>query len=125
MDILAPAGTIESFHAAVESGADAVYLGLKGLNARAYAKNFTLKELALLLPYARKKGVKIHIALNSLTKESELRQLVRTLAALNELGPDAVIIQDLGIYHLIKSYFPRLVSSSRKGRREKGSWAMR
>lgn len=109
MDILAPAGTIESFHAAVESGADAVYLGLKGLNARAYAKNFTLKELALLLPYARKKGVKIHIALNSLTKESELRQLVRTLAALNELGPDAVIIQDLGIYHLIKSYFPRLV----------------
>ena len=60
MDPLAPAGTIESFYAAVENGANAVYLGLKNLSARAYAKNFTLKELALLLPYARQKRVKIN-----------------------------------------------------------------
>ncbi len=108
MDLLAPAGTVESFYAAVENGADAVYLGLKNFSARAYAKNFTVRELALLLPYARKKKVKINIALNSLTKESELPEAIRTLATINELRPDAVIIQDLGIYHLIKSHFPRL-----------------
>lgn len=108
MDLLAPAGTIESFYAAIENGADAVYVGLKNFSARAYAKNFTPAELALLLPYARKKGVKINIALNALAKESELPETVRTLAILNELQPDAVIIQDIGMYHLITSHFSRL-----------------
>jgi putative protease len=108
MDLLAPAGTVESFYAAVENGADAIYLGLKNFSARAYAKNFTVKELALLLHYARKKKVKVNIALNSLTKESELPEAVHTLAVINELRPNAVIVQDLGIYHLTKSHFPRL-----------------
>ncbi|MFH1076238.1 MAG: peptidase U32 family protein [Pseudomonadota bacterium] len=108
MELLAPAGSIEAFHAALENGADAVYLGLKSYNARAYAKNFTIKDLQWLLAYSQTKKVKIYIALNSLIRESEIPQLVRLLSALDQIQPEAVIIQDLGIYHLIKSHFPRL-----------------
>ena len=64
-ELLAPAGNIESFFAAVQSGADAVYLGLKKFSARATASNFSLEDLATLIPFAHKRGVRIYTALNS------------------------------------------------------------
>ncbi|MBW1953056.1 MAG: U32 family peptidase, partial [Deltaproteobacteria bacterium] len=108
MELLAPAGNLESFFAALEQGADAVYVGLKALSARAYATNFTLKELSSLVTICRQQGRKLYVALNSLVKEGERAELLDTLAALNDIRPDALIIQDLGVHYLVRHHFPRL-----------------
>lgn len=107
-ELLAPAGNLETFFSAYDMGADAVYLGLRSFSARARAKNFSLKELATLMPYAHSMGKKVYVALNTIVKETELSQMIDTLAAFSQLGVDAVIIQDLGIYYLAKTYFPEL-----------------
>ena len=107
-ELLAPVGSIESFWAAIEAGADAIYLSPKKLNARAYGKNFTLKEIADLKQTARKHGVRLYVALNSLMKESEILDCIEILSILNEIQPDALIIQDLGILHIAKKFFPNL-----------------
>lgn len=107
-ELLAPAGNIESFFSAVENGADAVYLGLKKFSARATAANFTLEELATLIPFARKRGVRIYTALNSIIAASEIPELLDTLHALSSLNPDALIVQDAGVFLLAQRYFPRL-----------------
>ena len=78
-ELLAPAGSLESFHAAIEAGADALYLGLNEFNARIRAKNFSIKTLSYLVPYAHKKNIKIHIALNTLVKQSELKSITDIL----------------------------------------------
>lgn len=70
-ELLAPAGDKDSFLTAINSGADAIYLGLQKFNARARAKNFTLDELRELVPYAQSKGVKVLVTLNILLKETE------------------------------------------------------
>lgn len=108
MELLAPAGTIESFFAALENGADAFYVGLKAFSARAYAHNFTLTELSSLRAITRQQGRKLYVALNALVKEREREELLDTLAGLNEIGPDALIIQDLGVYYVVRQHFPRL-----------------
>lgn len=108
LELLAPAGSIETFFAALDNGADAVYVGLKALSARAYAANFSLAEVSSLVQVCRQRGRKIYIALNSLLKEGERRELLETLAALRQMGPDALIIQDLGVYHLARRHFPDL-----------------
>lgn len=107
-ELLAPAGHVEAFHAAVENGADAVYLGLKKLSARASATNFSLDELAHLVPYARGKGVAIHVALNSLVTASETAEALDLLQALSDLRVDAVIVQDAAVFHLASRFFPEL-----------------
>ncbi len=107
-ELLAPAGSKESFWAAIEAGANAIYLSPKKLNARAYGKNFTIQEIADLKQTANKREVKLYIALNSLMKESEIAECVELLALLNEIQPDALIIQDLGILHIAKRFFPDL-----------------
>lgn len=103
-----PAGHAEAFHAALEGGADAVYLGMKEFNARERAFNFNPHQLKALLGIAGRQGVKVYVTLNTLIKNQELSQLLDTLHLLESLGPDAVIIQDWGVYHLAKKYFPRL-----------------
>jgi len=108
-ELLAPAGSIDAFHAAVEAGADAVYLGLTGNNARLRAKNFTMKTLSYIIPYARKRSVKVQVALNTLLKQHELMPMLDTLFQLDQLGVDAVILQDVGLARVIQQYFPRLV----------------
>lgn len=108
IELLAPVGHIESFFAALENGADAVYLGLKQLSARASATNFTLPELASLLPYAHRQHIKIHIALNSLITASEVPETLDLLQALADLAVDAVIVQDPGLFYLSRHYFPDL-----------------
>lgn len=108
-ELLAPAGSLESFHAAIEAGADAVYLGLNEYNARLRAKNISMKTLSYLVPFAHKKDIKIHVALNTLVKQNELKDVIDILYQLEQIGVDAVIIQDLGVADIAQRYFPKLV----------------
>jgi len=107
-ELLAPAGNVESFFAAVENGADSVYLGLKKFSARATAANFTLEELSTLIPFAHKRNVRVYAALNSLIAAGEIREILDFLYALTGLGVDALIVQDAGIFFLARRYFPGL-----------------
>lgn len=106
--MLAPAGQVESFWAAVENGADAVYLGLKQLSARASATNFSLEELALLLPFAHKRKVSIYVAVNSLLTAVDFPRILDLLQSLADLKVDALIVQDPGIFFLARQFFPSL-----------------
>lgn len=108
MEILAPAGSKESFITAVEAGADAVYCGLKEFSARSKAGNFYPDELASFTEYAHKKNVKVYVAFNTLVKEAELKKAVRLMSAVSQTGADAVIIQDFGIANMVKNHFPEL-----------------
>ena len=107
-ELLAPAGNIESFFAAIQSGADAVYLGLKKFSARATASNFSLEDLATLIPFAHKRGIRIYAALNSQIVSGEIPEVLDTLSALSSLKPDGLIVQDAGIFHLVRRWFPSL-----------------
>ncbi|MFA6497868.1 MAG: peptidase U32 family protein [Desulfurivibrionaceae bacterium] len=107
-ELLAPVGSLESFFAALENGADAVYCGLKDFSARAKAKNFTLGEVEKMATLAHQQHRQLYVALNTLIKEKELPQLVGTLADLAGIGIDGLIIQDLGVWHLAKKHFPQL-----------------
>ncbi len=107
-ELLAPAGSLASFFAALENGADAVYCGLTEFSARAKAKNFSLVEVEQLVRCTRGQGRRLYVALNTLVKEKELPRLVETLAALAAIRVDGVIIQDLGVWRLIRDHFPEL-----------------
>jgi putative protease len=107
-ELLAPAGNLLSAIVAFESGADAVYVGLGKFNARERAENFTLEDLSKLINYARQNEKRVYVAFNTLIKESELRAAAESLADIAELGPDAVIVQDLGIVHLLREFFPQI-----------------
>ena len=107
-EILAPAGSLETFFAALDSGADAVYLGLKDFSARAKAKNFSLTDLEQMVAYAHHDQRKVYLALNTLIKEAELPRLVEVLAAVEAMGIDAVILQDMAVWRLAREHFPGL-----------------
>ena len=107
-ELLAPVGSLESFFAALENGADAVYCGLKEFSARAKAKNFTLPEVEKMVIHAHRQHRRLYIALNTLIKEKELPQLVGILADLAGIGIDGLIIQDLGVWRLARNHFPQL-----------------
>ena len=108
MELLAPAGTIENFHAALEAGADAVYVGAPGFNARNLARDLRLEEIGAMIRFCRDHGKKLYVAANSLVLERELPLVAETLAQLEFLMPDALIVQDLGLIRLIRRYFPHL-----------------
>ncbi|MEW6595240.1 MAG: U32 family peptidase [Thermodesulfobacteriota bacterium] len=107
-ELLAPAGSIEAFFAALEFGADAVYCGLKEFSARAKAKNFTLAELGRLTAYSHQHSKRLYLALNTLVKEAELPKLIDTLAELAAMGIDGLIIQDLGVWRLCRRHYPQV-----------------
>ncbi|MDH3973721.1 MAG: U32 family peptidase [Deltaproteobacteria bacterium] len=107
-ELLAPAGSIEAFFAAIDSGADALYAGLKSFSARGRARNFSIADLEKVIPYAHSRDKKVYIALNTILKEGELEKVIYDLSALSCLGADAVIIQDLGLYRILRTYFPDL-----------------
>ncbi len=105
-ELLSPAGSLEAFFAAMEKGADAVYAGLSEFSARARAKNFTLPLMERAVGYAHSKGKRVYVTLNTLVKEGELPVLVEALAALEEMGADGVIVQDLAVARLVRRHFP-------------------
>lgn len=107
-ELLAPAGSLEAFFAAMDSGADAVYVGLRDFSARARAKNFTPHQLEQMLAYAHAHNRRVYVTLNTLIKEQELPQVVDTLAALAGMGADGVIVQDLAVARLARHHFPAL-----------------
>ena len=107
-ELLAPAGNIESFFAALENGADAVYVGYRQFNARALAANFTLEDIARLHEYGCKHGVKLYVALNAAVREEEIEEIVHTLSGLSQVEPDGLIIQDGSIARLCRLHFPKL-----------------
>ena len=108
MELLAPAGSLEAFEAAVAAGADAVYIGAPGANARALARDFTPAELAAMIEYAHRRQVKVYAAMNSLIREEELGAAAATVELLAGLKIDALIIQDLGLYALCRRFFQQL-----------------
>ena len=107
-ELLAPAGNIEAFYAAVEAGADAVYLGLSGgaSNARVNAQNFTLDEVQAVVPYAHGHGVKVYLTLNTLAYDSELPALLSLAREAWEAGVDAFIVADTGLASLLSRELP-------------------
>lgn len=107
-EILSPAGSLESFFAAMEKGADAVYAGLDAFSARAKAKNFTLDQMGKITAYAHSLGRRVYVTVNTLIKEKELPLLVDILAALSEMRTDGVILQDMAVYRLVRDYFPNI-----------------
>ena len=108
VELLAPAGNSENFLAAMDAGADAVYVGAPGFNARNLARELRLEEIAAMIAYCRERGKKLYIAANSLVLERELPAVINSLAFLQELEPDGLIVQDPGIVHLVSQYFPDL-----------------
>lgn len=106
IEILAPVGGAEQLVAAVRSGADAVYFGASSFNARRNADNFTDEEFIGAVRYCRERGVKAYITLNTLIKDSETDELMKTLALIAKSGADAVIIQDMGVLDRVKKSCP-------------------
>lgn len=107
-EILAPAGSLEALRAAVNCGADAVYLGAKALNARRNAGNFDDEELAEAVRYAHLHGAKIFQTLNIVMFDSEVDELLRAAETAAKLGVDAAIVQDWGVLSLLKRTVPEL-----------------
>ncbi len=107
-ELLAPVGNFETFMAAIDAGADAVYLGLKKFSARARAENFTFSDVELMTLYAHQRDVKLYVALNTLIRNDELDEIYRTLEELSRIGIDAVIVQDLGLVNILRRDFSEL-----------------
>ena len=128
VELLAPAGDFQTALAAFEAGADAVYCGLADFSARAFATNLTLEELERLLAYARggknaecrsavrdrgdaafrSREKKVYVTFNTLLDEDRFDAAIEALARLEDIGPDGVIVQDLGVAKLIHDHFPGL-----------------
>ena len=108
VEILAPAGSIESLKAAILAGADAVYIGGTQFGARAYAKNLSEEELLDAIDYVHIHGKRIYLTVNTLLKDSEMDGLYSYLLPYYKRGLDAVIVQDAGVAAYIRRYFPDL-----------------
>ena len=107
-ELLAPAGSYDALLAAVEAGADAVYLGVKDFNARAYATNFDEETLFRAIKYAHLHKVTVYVTLNTLLFDRELPLFLETAKKVYELGADAVIVADLGAISLLRKALPNL-----------------
>ena len=108
VELLAPAGNMETLRAAIKGGCDAVYLGGKAFGARAFAKNFDDDELKEAVRLCHLYGVKIYVTANILVYENEIEEFLDYLKFLYEIGVDAVIMQDLGMISLVHKLIPEL-----------------
>ncbi len=108
LELLAPAGSMDALRAAVQSGANAVYLGSGPFNARQNAKNFSLDELPDAVRYCHVRGVQVHLTLNTLVTDRELEQAAQTITAAVKAGVDAFIVQDLGLVSLLRQMAPEV-----------------
>ncbi len=108
LELLAPAGNLEMLRAAIENGADAVYMGLTKYNARVMTNNFTKEEYIEAIDYAHKRKAKIFLTLNTLLETEEVEDAIEDLIDLYEAGLDAVILQDIGLANVIHKIMPDL-----------------
>ncbi len=106
IELLAPGGSKESIYAAVQGGADAIYMGGSKFSARAYANNFNEEELIEVVNYCHLYNVKVYIAFNTVIKEDELDEALKYGKFLYEIGVDAIITQDMGLFKIIKKAIP-------------------
>ena len=108
MELLSPAGGWEAMVAAVQNGADAVYMGFGGLNARRSARNFTDEEFREAVAYCHLRGVKVYLTLNTLVTDRELPAAAEALKKASDMGVDAILIQDWGIWRLAREIAPEV-----------------
>ena len=105
-ELLIPTGDLETLKIAVRYGADAVYLGGEDFSLRAKAKNFSMQELKEGIAFAHAHGVKVYVAVNIFAHNEELGRIRGFFAQLKELGPDALIVSDVGVLMLVKEILP-------------------
>ena len=105
-EILAPAGSLESAIAAINCGADAIYLGAKDFNARKNAQNFSNEEFSQIVDYAHERGVKVYQTLNTIIYDDELKKLYDSIEFSCKVGVDALIVQDLAVFKAVKDCCP-------------------
>lgn len=108
IELLSPVGDFECLKAAVQSGADAVYFGAGSFNARAFATNFDEESLEKAITYAKLRGVKTNLTLNTLIKNDEMQNAIELAKKAYEFGIDAIIVQDLGLARYLIKNFPGL-----------------
>lgn len=108
MELLSPAGSMDALRAAVQNGANAVYLGFGAYNARQGAKNFSADELTYAVQYCHTRGVKVHLTLNTLVSDRELPKAAEVLRTAVSAGVDALIVQDLGLVSLCRQMAPNV-----------------
>lgn len=108
IELLSPVGDFDCLRAAVQNGADAVYLGISDFNARYSAKNFTLEEFEQAINYAKTRNVKVYLTLNTLIKDDELSNVVDLAKKAYEFGVDAIIVQDFGLANILLKHIPNL-----------------
>ena len=106
LELLSPAGSMDALRAAVQNGANAVYLGIGTFNARQGAKNFTLETLGEALKYCHVRGVAVHLTLNTLVTDREFKSVAELIRKTAEAGVDAYIVQDLGVAQLCRQIVP-------------------
>ena len=107
-ELLAPAGSMEALRAAVQNGADAVYLGCGSFNARQSAKNFTIQTLSEAVKYCHVRGVQVHLTLNTLVSDREMNDSCELIRQAATAGVDAFIVQDLGVVELCRQIAPKV-----------------
>ena len=108
LELLAPAGSMEALRAAVQNGANAVYLGCGQFNARQSAKNFTPQTLTEAVKYCHVRGVAVHLTLNTLVGDKELQEVTALIRHAAVSGVDAFIVQDLGVVQLCRQIAPNI-----------------
>ena len=108
VELLAPAGNIESLEAAIGEGADAVYLGLKSFNARLRTTNFAWNQFEAAVETLHKQHKKVYVTVNTVCEERETERLYRFLSYLNDVGPDGLIVQDFSVMRMAQEFFPNL-----------------
>lgn len=108
VELLAPAGNTEALDAAVNEGADAVYLGLKTFNARMRSSNFAWSQFEAAVDSLHKRNKKVYVTVNTVLTEEETEKMYRFLKYLDSVSPDGIIVQDLGIVQMAKTHFPKL-----------------
>lgn len=108
IELLSPAGSMESLIAAIEAGCDAVYLGLSSYSARAFAQNFSLTNIADTIAYCHIRDVRVYVTMNTLIYEAEFKGLQKAVDILYHADVDGILVQDLGLYHYIQQTYPDL-----------------
>ena len=108
VELLAPAGNLDCFYAALYGGADAVYLAMQKYGARAFSENFSEEDLLTALSFAHAHGKKIYMTCNTLLKQTELEDLIESLDVFYQAGLDGVIVQDFGVVAAIREAYPLL-----------------